>query len=99
MTDTRCTYSPDIVSAPGETLRELLDERGVTRKDLAARMGQPIRTINAIIKGKAMIVPDTAVELERALGLPASFWNEREAHYRGYLARVDADRRATRNSR
>lgn len=96
MIDTRWTYAPDIVSAPGETLQELLDERGITQKDLAARMGRPIKTINEIVKGKAKIVPDTAVELERTLGLPASFWNEREAHYRGYLASVDADRRASR---
>lgn len=92
MTDTRWTYSPDIVSAPGETLQELLDERGISRKDLAARMGRPIRTIYAIIKGRAKIAPDTAVELERTLGLPASFWNEREVHYRCCLAadRIDA---------
>lgn len=48
--------------------------------DLAARMGRPIKTINAIIKGKAKIVPATAVELERALELPATFWNERGVH-------------------
>ena len=91
MTDTCWTYSPDVVSAPGGTLRELLDERGMTRKDLAARMGRPITTINEIIKGKAKIDPDIAVELERELGLPASFWNEREAHYRCCLAadRID----------
>lgn len=86
MTDTPWIYSPDVVSAPGATLRELLDERGVTRKDLAARMGRPIRTINAIIKGKAKIDPDITLELERVLGLPASFWNEREAHYQGKSA-------------
>lgn len=96
MTDGRWLYLPDAISAPGETLHELLDERGITQKDLAARMGRPIKTINEIVKGKAQITPDTAVELERALGLPAAFWNEREAHFRGYLARVHADQRATR---
>jgi HTH-type transcriptional regulator/antitoxin HigA len=96
MTDERWLYSPDAVSAPGDSLRELLEERGITQKDLAARMGRPIKTINEIIKGKAQITPDTAVQLERALGLPAAFWNEREAHYRGYLARVEADKNASR---
>ncbi|MBI4193572.1 MAG: ImmA/IrrE family metallo-endopeptidase [Betaproteobacteria bacterium] len=96
MTDARWLYSPDEVSAPGETLIELLGERGITQKDLAARMGRPVKTINEIVKGRAQITPETAVQLERALGLPAAFWNEREAHYRGYLARVEAERRATR---
>lgn len=96
MTDGRSLYLPDQISAPGETLRELLDERGITQKDLAARMGRPAKTINEVVKGKAQITPETAVQLERALGLPAAFWNEREAHYRGYLARVEAERDAAR---
>src|SRR6266581_132260 len=91
MTEPRRLYSPDTVSMPGETLQELLDERGMTQKDLANRMGRPIKTINEIVKGKAQITPETAVQLERALGLPAAFWNEREAHYRGYLAQVNAE--------
>lgn len=96
MTDAQWVYSPDTVSPPGETLQELLDERGITQKDLAARMGRPVKTINEIVKGKAQITPETALQLERALGLPAVFWNEREAHFRGYLARVEAEQSAER---
>lgn len=96
MTDVRWLYLPDEVSAPGETLQELLSERGITQKDLAARMGRPVKTINEIVKGKAQITPETAVQLERALGLRAAFWNEREAHYRGHLAHVEAERDAAR---
>ncbi len=94
MTDMQWSYSPSTVSAPGATLQELLDERGMNQKELAARTGRPVKTINEIIRGKAQITPETAVQLERALGLPATFWNEREAHYRGYLARVEADQAA-----
>ncbi|MFM9971157.1 MAG: helix-turn-helix domain-containing protein [Burkholderiales bacterium] len=96
MTDKQFVYLPDVVSAPGETLKELLDERGMTQKDLSARTGRPLKTINEIVKGKAQITPETAVQFERALGLPAAFWNQREAHYRGYLARVQADKQAER---
>lgn len=96
MTDNQYAYMPDVVSAPGETLKEMLDERGMTQKDLAARTGRPLKTINEIVKGKAQITPETAVQFERALGLPAAFWNEREAHYRGYLARIEADKLAER---
>src|SRR3990172_2207764 len=96
MIDGRWLYLPDQVSAPGETLRELLDERGITQRDLSDRMGRPTKTINEIVKGKAQITPETAVQLERALGLPAAFCTEGEAHCRGYLARVEAERRAAR---
>lgn len=80
-------YLPDIVSPPGETLQEILEERGMSQAELAERMGRPKKTINEIIKGKATITPTTALQLERALGVPASFWNDREQNYRESLAR------------
>lgn len=80
-------YSPDVVSPPGETLKELLEERGMTQADLAERTGRPVKTINEIIKGKAAITSATALQLERVLGVPARFWNDREQHYRESLAR------------
>ena len=48
-------YQPDFVSAPGETLQELLDSIGMSQAELARRTGRPIKTINEIIKGKAAI--------------------------------------------
>ena len=80
-------YAPDVVSAPGETLLEMLEERGMSQSELAERTGRPKKTINEIIKGKATITPATALQLERVLGAPASFWNDREQHYRESLAR------------
>lgn len=80
-------YLPDRVSIPGETLLEVLEERGISQAELADRMGRPKKTINEIINGKAAIAPDTALQLERVLGISASFWNSREQQYREYLAR------------
>lgn len=81
-------YNPPIVTPPGETLADLLEERGMTQSQLAERTGRAEKTINQIIKGKAPIAPETALQFERALGVPASFWNAREKHYREALARV-----------
>jgi plasmid maintenance system antidote protein VapI len=64
----------------------------MTQTELAARMGRPLKTVNEIIKGKAAITPETALQLERVLGAPAHFWLTREKHYREYLERL-ADRR------
>jgi len=81
-------YQPDTVSPPGETLAELLTERGMTQKDLAKRMGRPVKTINEIVRGKASITAETALQLERVLGASARFWLNREENYREYLARL-----------
>jgi HTH-type transcriptional regulator/antitoxin HigA len=87
MSNEPTSYTPDYISPPGETLAELLDSRGMTQVELAARTGRPKQHINEIIAGKAPITQDMAIQLERALGAPASFWNTREARYREHLAR------------
>jgi addiction module HigA family antidote len=81
MTSFENEYTPDAVSAPGETLAEIIKNRGMSLADFAARMGCAERIINEIIKGKAAITSDIALRLERVLGVPASFWNMREQNY------------------
>ena len=80
-------YRPDTVSPPGETLRDLLEEMGLSQAELATRMGRPKKTISEIMNGKAAITTETALQLEMVLGVPADFWNAREQNYREYLAR------------
>jgi addiction module HigA family antidote len=75
------------VSPPGATLLDLLEERGLSQADLAARTGRPRKTINEIVQGKAAITPDTALQFERVFGTPADFWLAREAHYQEFIAR------------
>jgi addiction module HigA family antidote len=86
-------YEPTEVSPPGATLRELLEDRGLTQSDFATRMGRPQKTISEIINGKAAITPETALELELVLSVPASFWNARERDYRAFLARQAQEER------
>jgi len=80
-------YFPDKVSPTGGTLKEVLENAGMTQAQLAQRCGRPLKTINEIIKGKAALTPETALQLELVLGVPAAFWNERERNYQEYLAR------------
>jgi len=81
-------FSPNYVSPPGETLIETLETIGMTQTELAKRTGRPKKMINEIIKGKATITSETSLQLERVLGVPASFWNNREHQYRETLARL-----------
>ncbi|MEN8447730.1 MAG: HigA family addiction module antitoxin [Cyanobacteria bacterium J06555_13] len=81
-------FIPDYVSSPGETLLEALEERGMSQAELAERTGRHKKTINEIIKGKAALTPETALQLEHVLGIPARFWNNREQQYRETLAKL-----------
>jgi len=59
----------------------------MSQAELADRAGRPKKTVNEIIKGKAPITTETALQLEKVLGIPASFWNNRERDYRAFIAR------------
>ena len=86
-TDTRLRFAPDYAVPPGETLLETIEALGMTQADLAVRAGRPLKTINEIVRGKAAITPDTALQLERVLGVSATFWLNRASRYRETLAR------------
>lgn len=86
-------FTPDYAVPPGETLLETIEALGMTQTDLAARAGRPLKTINEIIKGKASITPETALQLERVLGIPARFWNNRERLYQEAKARLKEQER------
>lgn len=83
-------WIPDWAVAPGEILQESLEERGISQTDLAHRMGRPVKTINEIVNGKAAITPDTAIQLELALGISRAFWNRLEVDFREHQASARA---------
>src|ERR1700682_1063019 len=82
-------HATDYAIAPGETLQGFLDDRNMSQADLARRMDRPLKTVNEIVKAKAAITPQTALQLERILDMPATFWTSLEANYREDLARLD----------
>jgi HTH-type transcriptional regulator/antitoxin HigA len=80
-------YEPDYGVPPGDTLIEILETCGMTQADLAARTGRPLKTINEIAKGKAAITPETSLQFEKVLGVPASFWNNLESNFQHFRAK------------
>lgn len=91
--DTLYEYRPDYTVPPGATILETIDALRMTQTQLAVRTGRTPKTINEIIQGKAPITPETAIQLERALGIQASFWNNLESNYRSRLAELEERRR------
>ncbi len=84
----RCAGRPDYAFHPGETLAETLEALGLSQGELAQRMGWPLRRIAEIIQGKKAITAETALQLERATGVPASFWNSAQRNYEATVARL-----------
>lgn len=82
----RRTNERDWAVSPGEVLAEALQEREMSQSELARRMGRPIKTINEIINAKAALTPETALQLELVLRIPASLWVNLEGTYRRHLA-------------
>ena len=74
-------FRPDYAVLPGDTLKETIDALGMSQANLAERTCTPRKTINEIIQGKAAITPDTALQLEKVLSIPATFWNNLERNY------------------
>jgi HTH-type transcriptional regulator/antitoxin HigA len=88
ITEAGFRYEPDYAVPPGETLAEVLEDRGMSQAELARRTGISAKHINMILKGSATITPDTALKLERVLNIPARIWNALEANYQGHLSRL-----------
>ena len=80
-----------IATPPGATIKEQLDDRGMSQKEFASRMGMSEKHISHLINGEVQLTPDVAYRLELVLGLPANFWSNLEAIYREKLAKAEAE--------
>lgn len=83
---------------PGDFLADTLESLGMSQSELASRTNRPPQVINEIIRGKKMITADTAIELERVLGVPAHIWLGLENEYQLTLARLRARQAAEEES-
>ncbi len=83
--------SPDLLIHPGETISDLLDERGMTQKELAHRAGVSEAFLSDVIHGKKDISKGLAMGLEYALGVPVSFWLNLQANYDAELLSLEEE--------
>lgn len=80
-----------IATPPGATIKEQLNDRGMSQKEFAARMDMSEKHISKLINGEVMLTSDVAMRLEMVLGLPAHFWNNLENIYREKLLQVELE--------
>lgn len=71
----------DYAVHPGEFLKDEIEFIGMTPRDLAERMDIPPHVIAEILSWDRSVIAEIAVELERALGIPACMWTRSQARY------------------
>jgi HTH-type transcriptional regulator / antitoxin HigA len=81
----------ELLSKPGDTILETLEELRMSQADLAKRMGKTPSKINDLISGKEPITIATAIQLEKILGIATQFWMNRETLYREQLSRIEQE--------
>lgn len=81
-----------IASPPGATIKEQLNDRGMSQKEFALRMDMSEKHISKLINGDVQLTPEMSIRLEMVLGVPAKFWNNLEAIYREKLIKVQSEK-------
>lgn len=66
---------------PSELLRDAMEERGETQKELAEKLGISKSYLNEILNGKKDINANISVKLESVWGIPAEFWLKFQMKY------------------
>ncbi len=66
---------------PGEILREILEDEGLTQKKLAEEIGVSFKSVNDLINGRRKITPEMALKLSKRFRTTPLFWMNLQANY------------------
>lgn len=78
----RNSFTPDWVSAPGDTIADVMRARQVTVAELAMHLGLSVEESVGLLKGRLPINISLARKLEVVVGGTAEFWIARDYQYR-----------------
>jgi HTH-type transcriptional regulator/antitoxin HigA len=82
---TQKNFDPDWISPTGDTIRDILTERGWNISDFSRKMEIDIKFAENIINGCQPIDIKTSCKLQNVLGGTVMFWVNREQNYRRQL--------------
>jgi len=75
-------FDPDWRSPPGDTILDLICERGISRFKLGRLLNISDDNVLNLLKGDFLIDNDMASRLSETLGSTVQFWENREKQYR-----------------
>ena len=76
---------------PGEHLKDILGDLGLSQYRLAKASGVPPVRINDIVHCRRAITPGTALRIGKALGMTPEFWLNLQRMYDLDVARANTD--------
>ncbi|MDH6304665.1 addiction module HigA family antidote [Parabacteroides sp. PF5-5] len=74
---------------PGEILKEEIEYRGISQKELARQIGVSYTMFNEILNAKRPVTASIALMFEASLGIEAEMLVNMQARYNMQLARKD----------
>ena len=75
---------------PGEVLKDEVEERGISQRQLAESMGLSYSVVNEILNGRRPLTAKTALMFEAALDVPADSLMYLQTKYNMQTARKDS---------
>ena len=72
-------------SPPGETIKDILKERGISVFTFACKMQMNKKSVRLLLSGVIPIDEEIAIKLSEVLGSTALFWMNREKNYRNAI--------------
>lgn len=84
----RGSWTPNWATHPGEHIAEHLEIKGWSQADFARVAGLTPKLVSTIVNGTNPVTPDTALRLERVLGLKAHVWLGLQDNWDLFRARV-----------
>lgn len=74
---------------PGEMIKDEIQERGITQRELAAQMEVSPTVLNEVLNGKRPVSTEYALMLEAVLGIDAGIWLRLQMDYNMQVAKRD----------
>jgi len=93
----RGSWTPNWATHPGEHLGEYIEANGWSQADFARLAGLTPKLVSTIITGRNPVTPDTALRLERVLGLGAQVWLSLQGNWDLFQARAAEKAKADGN--
>lgn len=82
------TMIPFEATHPGTVIRDEINARNISQKELAHELGVLPTFLNEILKSKRAITADFAILLEKSLGISADYWMRFQSQYEIDKARL-----------
>ncbi len=81
-------FCPNWTSAPGDTVLDILQERGISQDKFAELMECSSDEVTELLLGRSTITISLARRLSQALGSSLEFWMARDFHFRENAKRI-----------